>query len=54
MITDNDEIVCVDFIYLPEAFDTVKDKIILKKSNHYETEVKNSDWFLTFLKNRKQ
>ena len=39
---------------LSKAFDTVNQKILLKKLSHYGIKNKSLDWFTCYLSNRKQ
>ena len=51
---DHDRIMCIVFIDLQKAFDTINHEILLNKLNHYGIRNKENDWFHSFLTNRKQ
>ena len=51
---DNKHFVGGVFIDLQKAFDTVGNKILLRKLNHYDITGKANEWFNSYLTNRKQ
>ena len=51
---DNDKMVCGVFIELQKAFNSVNHEVLLEKLKHYGIRSKESNWFRSFLTNRKQ
>ena len=51
---DNKQFVCVVFIDLQKAFDTVDHNILIEKIPHYGIQGIAHQWFKSYLENRKQ
>ena len=51
---DDGEIMCVSFIDLQKAFETVNHEILLENLKHYGIRSKQNNWFRSFLSKRKQ
>ena len=49
---DDGNVGCGVFVDLQKVFDTVDDKILLAKLNHYGIRGVSSDWFKSYLSNR--